>query len=155
LLIVCVESNRRSQKGQGKSGVRYTAETPPPDPLPEAERGRRMLAPPPRFGEGVGGGGCLQSRPPAFGLPFAIRRLYTHDARRHCVRGGQSCRVPHGSSAMPIRFRCPECQAPVAVNDALAGLHTRCPSCSANIAVPDSAAPIPGVQVPQPHIAPP
>src|SRR5262249_40707650 len=31
--------------------------TPPPGPLPEAERGRKHFAPPLRFGEGVGGRG--------------------------------------------------------------------------------------------------
>lgn len=40
---------------------------------------------------------------------------------------------------MPIRFSCPECRAPVTVNDALAGLHTRCPACDAPVAVPDTA----------------
>src|SRR5262249_2142373 len=36
--------------------------TPPPGPLPEAERGRKPSAPPPRFGEGAGGRGF---HPPA------------------------------------------------------------------------------------------
>src|SRR5262249_23610668 len=40
-------------------GVRACEATPPPIPLPEAERGSRGLSPPLRFGEGGGGGGVL------------------------------------------------------------------------------------------------
>src|SRR6266545_3423865 len=52
-------------QNRSTSAVRGTNTTPPPSPLPETERGRRRhgawLAPPLRFGEGVGGRGYVSA----------------------------------------------------------------------------------------------
>src|SRR6266545_4834179 len=83
------------QEVQGKAR-RGASETPPPNPLPAAERGSKpngvSSSPPLRFGEGVGGRGF--ATPQAAGL--IIKRRPAPDGAAPC--GGRAWRRRHGPS---------------------------------------------------------
>src|SRR5262249_40274479 len=84
--------------------VRFRDITPPPGPLPEAERGRKSFSPPLRFGEGAGGRGFAATPPLRFGEGAGGRGFV-----ESLLCFSFAANAAGASSSLPSPFRKPGC----------------------------------------------